>query len=303
MDTCPVHVTVVTCNRLELTKRCLGSLLGRTEGKFSVQVVDNASSDGTWPFLQRLAREDDRIRVTRLARNMGVAVAANYGWAQREDAFHLKLDNDVEILAGDWLARLMEYARECPRLGALGYRCLSRHAVTPVRLPGGRPFWNFATCGGACVLIPPAVHRSLGFWNEDYGKYGFEDMEYSLRCRLLSLTTGYVPLEDRVRHLGYERPERAYEAQKHAQVASGLSGENAYFLNKLLFEEGVRPLKVARRFLPVEGTDPVRFGPNPAYAGMVRFLNSLRRGVGLSRDGETVRLDMSRWKTARERDR
>ena len=264
-----------------------------TQGFFRVHIVDNGSTDGTREYLAAL--HDPRVTVIALARNMGVSVAANVGWAADEEAsFYVKLDNDIEILKGDWLRCLLEYAADS-KLGMVGYRFLKKHTITELKLANGSLFWDFSSCGGACCCISQAVHQKLGFWNEDYGHYGFEDLEYGQRCRLLNLMTGYLPYEDRVRHLGYTKRDEQYEIKKQTDLEQ-ISGKKMYFINKLLFEQKIRPLKVTRRYLPYEGTYPLRFKPNPAYHSILLLLNELQKTVPYTREKDIVSLDLSKWK-------
>ena len=288
-----VNITVVTYNRLNLTQTCLTSLLNLTRGAFKVHVVDNGSSDGTREYLQSI--HDPRLKVILLGRNMGVSVAANVGWAAYEDApLYVKLDNDVEILSPDWLDILIKYS-ENQDLGMIGYLFLAKHTVREITLQDGSPFWDFSSCGGACCAISYRVHQQLGFWTEDYGHYGFEDMEYGQRCRLLHLGTGYVPYTDKVTHLGYNDMLASYEEKKQSGLED-ITGKKMYFFNKLLFEHGIRPLKVARRYLPTLDTYPVRFKLNPEYRPILALLNEMQRTVPYKRENDLVSLDLSRWK-------
>lgn len=290
------NITIITCNRLNLTKKCVESVLALTRGEFCVNIVDNASIDGTWDFLQEASRNDTRLRVTRFARNMGVAVAANYGWALAEHHPYVKLDNDVEILNGDWLEILLEYASANPEIGMAGYQFLPKHKPVEVELSGKMPFLGFETCGGACVLVPAGVHRRLGFWTEDYGKYGFEDLDYGLRCKLAGLVAGYVPYSGRAVHLGYELPETDYENAKRQVVSSDSYGERIFFYNKLMFQHHIRDLHVSRKMLPIAGTDPVRFRTDPAYQPVQRLLGKMRETIPWRRVEDKAELDLSQWK-------
>jgi predicted O-linked N-acetylglucosamine transferase (SPINDLY family) len=55
--------------------------------------------------------------------------------------------------------------------------------------------------GGACFLIPKRTQEILGYWCEDYGLYGFEDVDYSFRVQLLGLLNAYMEDEDIGIHL------------------------------------------------------------------------------------------------------
>jgi hypothetical protein len=268
------NITVVTHNRCDLTVRTLDSLLARTQGKFVVNVVDNGSGDGTREYLRSLARAD-KVRIHLLRRNMGVAVAANLGWAAVRAPYYVKLDNDVEILDGTWLERLLGTMRRNPEIGMAGYRlCDWPHRREAVALPAGERFIACGTCNGGCAAIPETVHEQLGFWVEDYGKYGFEDQDYSDRVIGLGLLAGYVDEADGIlNHAGFEpgTMDPSRETEKKQSTESLVHGKQMYVLNRFLFENGLRPLYAQRRYLSVASGDTVRFAPNPAYVPITKI--------------------------------
>lgn len=63
--------------------------------------------------------------------------------------------------------------------------------------------------GGACMLIPRRTHEKLGYWREDYEKYGEEDADFSFRAYCDGFVLGYM--KD---NLGKHLPEDfGYEAE------------------------------------------------------------------------------------------
>lgn len=271
----PANITVVTFNRLALTKRCLESVLEKTPGDFALNVVDNASTDGTREYLPALAARTPRMRVRLLERNMGVAVGANLGWSMVDAACYIKLDNDVEILDPAWLDALLATLGNNPEIGMAGYLlCAWPHRLERLRLPGGDIFLSSAFCNGGCAAIPARVHEELGFWTEDYGKYGFEDVDYSDRVLARNLLAGYLEGGDKaVRHLGFEpgQVNEKYEGKKRGNTNSPDQGRRLYVLNKFLFSKGIRPMNVIRRYLPEDDGGTVKFRSNPAYAPILRI--------------------------------
>jgi GT2 family glycosyltransferase len=223
---------------------------------------------------------------------MGVAAAANLGWASVDAAYYIKLDNDVAILKRGWLAAILRVASDST-VGMAGYQCVAKHAVTPVMLPSGEMFHESSGCNGALACIPRAIHELCGFWNEDYGAYGYEDLDYNNRVRQTGRRIGYHPDSEAVRHMGWGAPADAgYEAKKYASRSAMRTGEKLYLLNKFLFETGVRDIRVARRFLPEEEESGIVFKPNPAYAPISRLQRRLLRETRYSVDGDVVRLDL-----------
>ena len=57
-----ISVYLPTYNRLELLKRAVQSIQNQTYKNFEIIIVDDNSSDGTQEFLEKIAREDSRVR-------------------------------------------------------------------------------------------------------------------------------------------------------------------------------------------------------------------------------------------------
>ena len=74
-----VSIVVPTYNRAHLLGRTVRSLVLQTYADIEIVVVDDASTDSTPEVLERLSRQDKRVRPIRLKRNSGVAVACNTG--------------------------------------------------------------------------------------------------------------------------------------------------------------------------------------------------------------------------------
>jgi glycosyltransferase involved in cell wall biosynthesis len=66
-----VSILIPTYNREKLIAESIRSALGQTYGNFEVVVVDNASTDGTWEEIQRIAAEDSRVQAFRNEANIG----------------------------------------------------------------------------------------------------------------------------------------------------------------------------------------------------------------------------------------
>lgn len=290
-----VNITIVTQNRLNLTRICLESLLPALREGVHVTVVDNGSDDGSLPYLQSVAARDSRVTLISLSRNMGVAIAANLGWASRDCEYYCKLDNDVEILRPDWLDRIVDLLESTPEVGMAGYCMCDWHSRTSVTFLSGRVFLQSPACNGACAVIPRRVHVVCGFWNEDYGRYGYEDLDYNNRVMLGGLRIGYLEDgENTVRHLGFARDvDESRETMKQRARNSGFGSEKLYLLNKFLFEQGIRDIYVQRKYLPECTEGGIKFHLQDAYRPLMRLQQQLLREIPYSVDGDTVSLDFN----------
>ena len=296
-----VNIIVTTFNRINLTRICLETLLETTGPDCGVTVVDNASSDGTVPYVEAMAAKSDRITVHRLARNMGVSVAVNLGLAMVDADYHLKLDNDIELRKSGWLEEMIAIAEGNPEVGLVGYQLCFWHKTDRVILGSGHAFRKSDGCNGGCLLIPRRTHEACGFMNEDYGKYGFEDLDYGNRVLMGGQIIGYVDDDSAVKHLGAEREINCeQERMKAVTRTSVLAGEKLYLLNKLLFERGIRSRHVTRKYLPAFGPDGIRFALDEAYKPIMKLHQAVLPKFEYSTDGDLVKFDLSRFKTPAE---
>lgn len=119
-----VSVLTAVYNGDKYVGRALESVRRQTFSDFEHVIVDDASTDGTWPMLQAAAQADPRCLPERLARNAGQAMALNQALAQARGEYVAILDHDDEC-APERLALQVDYLDAHPEvgvLGTLGYR-------------------------------------------------------------------------------------------------------------------------------------------------------------------------------------
>lgn len=211
----PVSVIVLTWNGLEVTTRCLASLLANTtHPDFKVVVVDNGSTDGTLEYLRGL----DGITLIENGENLGFVGGNNVGLAATVGDVVL-LNNDTEIIQGDWLERMQETAYSADDIGVVGCRLVNAegnlvHAGTYMPLPS---FWGQEYPGNerdigqyardrqvegviaACAYIKRAVIDKVGPLDTDYFSY-FEDTDFCLKAARAGFLT-YCCGSATVKHL------------------------------------------------------------------------------------------------------
>lgn len=98
-----VSVVVPTHNRRLLLPQSVRSILGQQDAALELIVVDDGSSDGTGPWLDRLAAGDERVRVVHHAQPRFVSGARNAGIAQARGRWVAFCDDD-DLWAPDKLA-------------------------------------------------------------------------------------------------------------------------------------------------------------------------------------------------------
>jgi len=77
-----VSIITPTHNSLEFLESTIASILSQTYDNWELLITDDCSVDGTWEYLKEIAKKDDRIKVFKLEKNSGPAVARNNSFAQ-----------------------------------------------------------------------------------------------------------------------------------------------------------------------------------------------------------------------------
>ena len=118
-----VSIVIPTRNRHELLKDAVGSVLSQSYTDWELIVVDDASDDGTWPWLQSL--NDRRIRPIRMAKPSEQSKTRNTGARAANGEFTLSFDDDDML---------------CPRAIERHVRALRAHPQTIASIAGFEAF-------------------------------------------------------------------------------------------------------------------------------------------------------------------
>lgn len=115
-----VDIVVPTRDRLDLVRCCVESVLATSRyPDFRILLVDNQSREpATLEWLDSLAGEP-RIRVLRYDAPFNYSAINNWAVAQGDGGVVCLLNNDIEVMDGDWLRELASQAMR-PGVGAVG---------------------------------------------------------------------------------------------------------------------------------------------------------------------------------------
>ena len=119
---------------VEATRQALS-----TEAPWEIVLVDDGSTDGTAEEVRRLAEQDSRVRLVRLARNYGQTIALQAGFDQSSGRIVVSMDGDLQNDPAD-IPRLVRTLEEEDYDLVAGYR-LERQDSARRRFPSAVGNW------------------------------------------------------------------------------------------------------------------------------------------------------------------
>ncbi len=224
-----VTVIIPTKNNLKYLERCLVSLLGKTVyPDFEVILIDDHSTDqDVLAYYEIVQASDPRVRVFPNETEFNYSRVNNDGASLAKGQLLLFLNNDTEILHGDWLAELVRWV-QLPGVGMVGAKLLypdqaiqhagivvgmtghANHVYGGTRGPAGALFVSpdayrdVSAVTGACMLVRKDVFESVGKFNEDL-RLVFNDVELCQRVRQAGYRIVYVPSAELLHYEGRSR--------------------------------------------------------------------------------------------------
>jgi len=213
-----VSIVIPVHNKFAVTYHCLASLLlAPNRASFEVILVDDGSSDAS----TRIPELIEGIAYVRHDAAQGFIRACNAGGTLARGEYIVMLNNDTEVTAG-WLDELLWPFAHFDAVGMTGAKLLYPDGLLQeaggIVWASGDP-WNYGRranpndprynytrqvdyISGACIMLPTALWRELGGFDEAFVPAYFEDTDLAFRVRDRELKTVYAPLSQVVHYEG-----------------------------------------------------------------------------------------------------
>lgn len=193
-------IVMLVRNQKTLTKQAITSICEKTDNtQFLLYVVDNGSDADTKSMLRDLAAQYSCINITWNEENFSFSAANNLAACNDQAKYICFVNNDIEVIDGLWLDRLISVMEADPDVGATGpillypdYEVQSagidiHHQKNKIKIPATeikhfRQSRTVDALTGACVLVRRDVHELIGGFDERFW-YGQEDIDYCLRLK------------------------------------------------------------------------------------------------------------------------
>ena len=228
-----VTLIIPTRNRLNVLQPCVESLLAKTTyANFEILIVDNDSDEPeTLAYLAQLAAEGAggrqpnarRVRVVTFAGEFNYSAINNFGVSQTDAPLVGLLNNDLEVIHGDWLDEMVSHALR-PEIGCVGAKLYYpddriQHAGVILGIGGvAAHAWqthprgaagqahrnllqqNLSAVTAACLIIRREVYLQVGGLEAEQLKVAFNDVDFCLKVRAAGYRNFWTPYAELYHH-------------------------------------------------------------------------------------------------------
>jgi GT2 family glycosyltransferase len=203
----PVTVIVPVYRGVDVTRRCLDSLMGSDlPDKTRILILNDCSPDVSMPSLLATYEADPRVTLIHQQENLGFVGNVNFGmrWCQEDDVVLLNSDT---VVAGTWLQSLAAHAQQARGPNHVATVTATSNNATICSFPvmAGRDGWpaglstglvqsvlgrhcagrsvELPTGVGFCMFISRAALSAIGFFDEEaFGKGYGEENDFCMRA-------------------------------------------------------------------------------------------------------------------------
>ncbi len=228
-----VRISIVIPNKdqADTLRTCVESIRARTDWPdYEILIVENNSTtEEIWEYYRELENLP-QVRILRWQGEFNYSAVNNFGVSHASGEYVVLLNNDTEVITGDWLSELAGICRR-PEVGVAGARLLYRdgtvqHAGVVMKLAGccGHVFYgaeredpgsfaravliqDYSAVTGACLMCRREVWDRLGGLDTAF-QVAYNDVDFCLRAREAGLLVVYDPYaelwHDESKTRGYE---------------------------------------------------------------------------------------------------
>jgi glycosyltransferase involved in cell wall biosynthesis len=240
-----VSIIIPTRDRVEILKKCIESIQQKTDYEnWEMLVVDNQSVEPqTHTYFEQIQR-DTRIKVIRYEKPFNYSAMNNYAVQFSQGEILALLNNDVEVITGEWLSEMVSHAMR-PEIGAVGAKLLYsnglvQHAGVILGIGGvaGHAHkylkgcdhgychraiisQNLSAVTGACLVVRKSIHEEVGGLNEVSLAVAFNDIDFCLKLLAAGYQNIYTPYAKLYHHESISRGHND-TPEKHAVYAQEL---------------------------------------------------------------------------------
>ena len=278
-------------NKLACTQRCLSALItdSAVDGPWEMIVVDNGSTDGSgeWCDTELVALGATcgvPVTVLHNPGNIGCSYARNRAIAIARGEYLVFADNDIAPRTRRWMPGMRDALASVPDAGMVGAKMVYPWAPYPIQCAGvgiskrghvcfrgrGESIDDPRFCSqenvqcliSACLLIPAALIRKHGAFDEAFHPVQFEDFDLVYRLREAGHNAVYTPAVEMYHFESVTTQGTPTVRNAAVVVRNGLLFQKRW---RHLFERETGPDEAACHWRKIEPVPFTSIGALPQY--------------------------------------
>jgi GT2 family glycosyltransferase len=200
-----ICIGVLHHNNPGLILRFLRALYGHTKD-FYLLILDNNSSDNSVDDIEDFLSDKDNFRLLLKGSNLGVIGGRNelFRCFHEELSYDslLILDND-QIVQEGWQVQYMDFrdSGDYDIIGVEGWQLRPGTFFPYKKCSSHNDFFNYVGCGG--MMISREVVEKIGYFDDRFNPYYFEDPDYAMRASEEGFKLGWNS-KNRIIHLAHQ---------------------------------------------------------------------------------------------------
>ncbi|MBK8382115.1 MAG: glycosyltransferase [Ignavibacteria bacterium] len=155
---------------------------------YELIIIDNASTDGTNEYLNKLSLNNRKVRVIESEINLGTN-AKSVGAESSKGEFIIGIDDDVIFFPENWIQNMVKAYKNIPDMGYLATDVIQDETTNGAKHPpdmyfdekydNGNIVLQIGPTGGWCFMISREVYQKIGKFLKFEGRIFFpEDGDY-----------------------------------------------------------------------------------------------------------------------------
>lgn len=232
-----VSVLIPNKDHIDLLKKCINSVLKKTTYKnYEIIVIENNSEEEeTFKYYEELKKKDN-IKVVKYEGGFNYSAINNFGAKEAEGEYLLLLNNDTEVINGEWMTEMLMHAqrKDVAVVGAKLYypddtiqHCGVILGVGGIADHLGRGFkkhdnghmgrlsivQNLSAVTGACLMISKEIYNEVHGLNEELA-VAYNDVDLCMKVREKGYLVVFTPYAELYHYESKSRGQEDTEEKK-----------------------------------------------------------------------------------------
>jgi GT2 family glycosyltransferase len=225
-----VSLIIPTRDQLELTRKCITSILEKTSYKnFEVIIVNNKSiKPETTSYFNLIKSENPNIKILDYNKVFNYSAINNFAVSFCSGSIIGLLNNDIEVISEEWLTEMVSHACRS-EIGCVGAKLYYpndtiQHAGVILGIGGvaghSHKYYpknhhgyfsrlkltqNLSAVTGACLVVRKEVFKEVGGFDENNLKIAFNDVDLCLKVRESGYRNIWTPYAELIHHESVSR--------------------------------------------------------------------------------------------------